>query len=114
MHSLTKKLLILCVITFLASCNNQKFNRKTWDKSDGGYNLRDPMVNDLIKNHLDIGMKYSNVIELLGKPNGKMDKNYKIYYEVYYDTYKGLNKCLTVQFTKDSLVKSFEKVEWID
>ncbi len=106
--------ILFFLIINLFSCQNQKFDRKIWDKSDGGYNLREPMVDDVIKNHLYIGMKYKDVINLLGKPNGKMSKNNKIYYVVFYNFYQELHICLTINFTCDSIVKSYSKVEWID
>ncbi|MGV3612870.1 MAG: hypothetical protein ACO1N0_18055 [Fluviicola sp.] len=90
----------------------QKFNKRIWNEIDGSYNPRDPMVKDIMENHLYIGMKYADVINLLGDSTMKMDKNQTISYEVYFDNYTELNKCLTIQFTNDSLVKSFKKVEW--
>ena len=109
-----KKIIFFSLIIILFSCQSQKFDRKIWNKSDGGYNLREPMVDDVIKNHLYIGMKYSDVINLLGKPNGKMSKKNKIYYVVFYDLYQELHMCLTINFTHDSIVKSYSKVEWTD
>lgn len=107
-----KNTILFSLITILFSCQNQKFDRKIWNKTDGGYNLREPMVDDIIKNHLYTGMKYTDVIKLLGKPNGKMSKNNKIYYVVFYDFYEELHMCLTINFTNDSIVKSYSKVVW--
>ena len=70
------------------------------------------MVKDIMENHLYVGMKYADVINLLGDSTVKMDKNHTISYEVYFDNNTELNKFLSIQFTKDSLVKSFKKVEW--
>ncbi|WP_341905774.1 hypothetical protein [Fluviicola taffensis] len=117
MSSIAKSILLI-LMTLLVSCwqqkeqKEQKFNKEIWNEIDGSYNIREPMVNDVMENHLYIGMKYADVINLLGDSTTKMDKNHKIYYEVYYDFHTELNKGLSIQFTKDSLVKSFKKVEW--
>jgi len=63
----------LIVLIFSSSCQNRKFDQKVWfENNSNDYadtkNPRIYMVDDIIKNHLKIGMKKEDVIKILGKP----------------------------------------------
>lgn len=65
-------LFILGIISILAvSCSpgNKSFNSEAWKKADfteNGHVVRKSMLDDLLANHLSVGMSKKEVIELLG------------------------------------------------
>ncbi len=53
----------------ITSCHHKQteFNKSDWNTPDDfQYNHREFMIDDLLKNHLKKGMRYNDVIELLG------------------------------------------------
>ncbi len=95
-----------------------KFDKSKWDKRfDGFYEYRENMVQDLIKNHLEKGMKLKKVVELLGEPtNYQNKKNNEIYYEIMVDYGWNIDpmegKELQIKFDKDSTVTTFRLEHW--
>ncbi|MCD8742295.1 hypothetical protein LT679_16925 [Mucilaginibacter roseus] len=96
------------IVLVLSACTrDQPFNRKLWNDAEGlDFKYRDGMLNDLLKNRKIKGMRFYQVTDSLGWPQGKKD-NY-IYYDidVKYDGYPpSYIKRLYVYF-KDSVAVS--------
>lgn len=62
---------VVIVVLFSLSCNQQsEFNKTDWRfKDDMVYPNRKKMIKDLTINHKLVGLRYSQLIELLGQPN---------------------------------------------
>ena len=59
------------------------------------------------------GKKYSEIVELLDKPQSKLDSTMEIYYDIDVDYGFDIDpKTLSITFDKDTLVKSFEVNVW--
>ena len=104
-------------LCFLFVACNQKFEKEEWKNDDFIYARRERMVKDLMDNHLKKGMKYKEVIDLLGRgENGKNDSLTTIYYDVMVDFGWNIDpqrtKTLCIEFTSDSTVKEFRLEKW--
>lgn len=100
----------------LLSCNQQiKFDKTKW--STGGnmeFPYRDRMLKDLTTNYKLVGLKYSELIVLLGQPQYN-DSASSLGYEIdtHYDVIDPVyNKKLQFTFNKDSIITSFKVDEW--
>ena len=110
---------LLILVLILSSCGvkDEKFNSQRWKEMDGdSYSKREPLVNDLMKNHLHKGMNYSEIIELLGNPEifGESEKN-RIGYILHidYDLIDPIQgKDLIVDLSNDSTVSDYRIVGW--
>ncbi len=63
-------IIIFLIFSSITSCQT-KFDKKIWKENSDFMDVKNPrayMVKDLMKNHINIGMKKNKVIELLGKP----------------------------------------------
>ena len=74
------------------------------------------MVKDLVKNVPLKGMKYRDVLELLGPPQYPWDHVMKIQYVIEDDFGSDIDpvysQWLTMRFNMDSMVRSVEVEEW--
>lgn len=66
-----KRQFAIIFVVILVSCGpeRKKFDRSTWNEMDDiFYANRESMVEDLMDNHLHIGMSYTELTELIVKP----------------------------------------------
>lgn len=74
------------------------------------------MVDDLVKNYPLKGKKLADIVQLLGKPQSKLDSTLQIFYDIDVnygsDIDPGYTKTLSIVFDKDTVVKSFKVDEW--
>ena len=74
------------------------------------------MIDDLVKNYQLIGKNYKELVDLLGKPQSKIDNNLYVFYDIDVDYGWDIDpvytKTLSIGFDKDTIVKSFEVQEW--
>ncbi|MBT1711421.1 hypothetical protein KK062_24475 [Fulvivirgaceae bacterium PWU5] len=107
----------MAVIIIMTACNEKKFEKKGWAaKPDANFppNERGDMLNDLLSNHKLVGLKYSNVISLLGIPDGVDSSSLSYEMEVAYgsDIDPVYRKDLYLFTTRDSIISSYEIKEW--
>ncbi len=116
-------LIILQVISvvFFLSCNDMqhhtKFDKNKWqEQTDPLFPspYRSQMVEDLTTNHKLVGLKYSQLIELLGIPDYKDSSSlsYKIIVDHGKDIDPVYTKDLEFTFSNDSTVTAFKINEW--
>ena len=117
---LIKNIFVISFLLLISSCGIKeiKFDKSKWNESfDGFYKYRENMVSDLIDNHLQKGMTYKQVIDLIGKPEnfGNLKNNtigYTIMEDYGWDIDPVETKTLIIEITKDSLVKNFKIEHW--
>ena len=115
-----KWLIIIYCICFLSACGNKQldFEKSRWNESvDGFYKFRESMANDLMENHLEKGMTYQQLIDLIGEPEnlGNLKENiigYTLMEDYGWDIDPIETKTLLIELTADSLVQDFKKVHW--
>jgi hypothetical protein len=113
------KLSVLAFVLSICSCSSDtKFDRAKWLVSDDvmSFPHRKFMIKDLTQNVPLKGMKYPDVLELLGPPQYPWDHVMKIQYVVEDDFGSDIDpvysQTLILRFTMDSLVRSVEVEEW--
>ena len=105
---------LVCTITVFLRNDQIKFEKTHWNyQSDIDYPYRDKMIKDLTTNHKLIGLKYSELINLLGMPRGTYDSD--IWYEIY-TSYGWLDpdhsRTLDFVISKDSIVTTYKVNDW--
>lgn len=113
-------IVLFVLVVFVCSCNNEreeKFNKIKWDQpEDPAFppSHRKNMLKDLTSNYKLTGIKYSQLIALLGEPNFRDSS--AIGYEVDVDYGRDIDpvyiKNLLFIFSKDSIITSFKIHEW--
>ena len=109
------QLLFSILILLLVSCNNKRFDSIKWStKYDMTYPYRNSILKDLTSNHKLVGLKYNQLINLLGRPNFKDDTSFAyIVVEKYgNDIDPVYTKNLDFTFSKDSIITSFRVNDW--
>lgn len=101
-----------------SSCNSEiKFDKAKWDEyPDLAFSppYRNKMLADLTTHHKLTGLHYSELIDLLGKPNFKDSSfiGYTILVDYGSDIDPVYTKKLDFNFSKDSVITSFRIGEW--
>ncbi|WP_295711628.1 hypothetical protein [Mucilaginibacter sp.] len=93
------------------------FYKEKWlEREDWDYPRRDEMIDDLIKNHKLKGLRYKQMIELLGEPQGNTQDSIGVYYQIVEDFGSDIDpvytKNLSVEFNKDSIINKVTIEEW--
>lgn len=108
----------LAVLISGTACERQeKFDTEKWlVKVDMDYPHRDLMIEDLINNRQIKGLKYPELVKLLGEPerNWQADSN-KYYYQIVEDYGMDIDPVYTKNLMiemQDSVVTDFEVQEW--
>ena len=70
------------------------------------------MLSDLITNHKLIGLKYSQIVELLGEPDFKDSLCYSIIVDYGTNIDPVYTKNLNFTFSMDSIITSFNVQDW--
>ena len=119
-HSNIIKLLFAIMIYILLSCNSNtqiKFDKGKWnEENDPAFPspYRSKMLIDLTTNYKLVGLKYFQLVDLLGLPDFKdtSSLSYSIIEDYGYDIDPVYTKYLDFTFSKDSLITSFKIREW--
>lgn len=107
---------IVLMAALLWGCNQpMNFDSAKWKmKEDIEYTYRNKMVGDLTKNHKLVGLRYSQILDLLGVP--QYEDSSRISYQVLHDYGSDIDpihtKYLNLSISKDSIVTSFKVDEW--
>ena len=118
-----KKLLIVCVILFLtASCSSgKKFNKTDWNHrmSEGNYDQREAMLEDLLTNHPLKGKNIGELRALFGADDLEVFKydhqliiQMNILTDYGWDIDPVYTKDLFLYLDQDSVVSSLKVKEW--
>ncbi len=103
--------------SLLFSSCNIKFNKAGWVQAEPGFPPEDRkiMLHDLVTNYKLVGLKTSELRNLLGEPDFIDSNTATLTYEIeeHYDMIDpDYLKDLKFRLTKDSIIKSFEVTEW--
>ena len=109
---------ILCII--LISCESEtKFDKFGWSKKSdlNSFPNREKMLNDLMKNYKIKGLKYSEIIDLLGEPEIRTTSDsfsavYNIETEYGNDIDPIYVKELEISLNKDSVAQNCIITNW--
>ena len=109
------KYIIIVFVIILLGCNQQiKFDKDKW--VEGGnmeFPNRNRMLEDLTTNYKLVGIKYPELINLLGEPQYNDSASLGYVIEIHYDVIDpDYSKTLNFNFNKDSVITSFKVEEW--
>jgi hypothetical protein len=111
--------MILCLlVTLLSSCNtNIKFDKAKWDQESEiaiPSPYRDKMLLDLTTNQKLVGLKYNQLVLMLGKPDfiDTIGLAYSVVIDYGHDIDPVYTKNLSFSISKDSIVQSFNIEEF--
>jgi hypothetical protein len=81
---IAQKLYILIVASLFSCQTHQKFDKVKWSKVGDlmTFPHRESMFDDLINNYPLTGKTYNELIDLLGRPQGKGDNDLEIFYNI--------------------------------
>jgi len=115
---LLRNCLFLIALIGLFSCKDFKqikFDKSKWrTRDDMEFPYRNKMLKDLTTNYKLVGLKHSEIIELLGDPNFSDSSSFA--YQVIEDYGSDIDpvytKNLDFEFSKDSIITAFKIEEW--
>ena len=109
---------IICLLPLFICACNIKFDKVKWnEREDIVYPpvYRKQMLNDLTTNYKLIGIKYLNLISLIGEPDIKDTTVSCIWYgiDIHYDMIDpDYDKSLRFTYNKDSVITSYKIITW--
>ena len=119
-RNLYKALCSFAIIAMLFSCNSskdEKFSKLRWnEQTDSAFPppARPKIVGDLISNHKLVGLRYKELVALLGLPD--QSNSNSIIYQISVDYGNDIDpiytKDLVFTFSKDSLITKYKFDEW--
>lgn len=116
---LKANLLLFAFVATIFSCRQkQKFDKTQWDEVADlmTFPNRKYMIDDLVQNYQLKGKTFSELVELLGPPQSKLDSTLEVFYDIDIDYGWDIDpvytKTLFIAFDKDTIVKSFAVQEW--
>ena len=112
--------MIIFCLCFLGSCGTEQldFEKSKWNESvDGFYEYRESMAKDLMENHLEKGITYQQLTDLIGEPENfaNLKENtigYTLMEDYGWDIDPVETKTLMIELTTDSLVQDFNIKHW--
>jgi hypothetical protein len=115
---LLRSLLLFIAIIGMFSCKDLgqiNFDKGKWRaKDDMEFPYRNKMLKDLTTNYKLVGLKHSEIIDLLGEPNFSASSSFA--YQVIEDYGSDIDpvytKNLDFEITKDSIINAFKIEEW--
>jgi hypothetical protein len=121
MYRIAGLLTLLMLLTAIYSCREpaikRPFDKQDWEyKDDMEYPYRNAMVDDLIEGKKLPRLSYTQMINLLGRPQGRGDDTSTVYYEVVVDYGNDIDpvytKSLVITIANDSTVSKAAIKEW--
>ena len=112
---------LFVALGLIVSCNSRnkdiQFDKNKWiEQVDPLFpsSDREKMIADLILNHKMVGLKCSELVELLGIPDDKdtSSLSYKIIIDYGHDIDPVYTKTLDFTFSKDSVITAYKVNEW--
>ena len=93
------------------------FDKEKWlEREDWYYPRRDEMIDDFMKNHKLKGLRYKQMVELLGEPQGTTQDSIGVYYQIVEDFGSDIDpfytKNLLIEFNNDSIINKVTIEEW--
>ena len=115
---LLRNLLLFIVLFGLFSCKDFgqiKFDKGKWRTTDDmEFSYRNKMLKDLTTNYKLVGLKHSQIIDLLGEPNFSDSSSFA--YQVIEDYGSDIDpvytKNLDFEVSKESIITAFKIEEW--
>ena len=115
-----KPIFFALLISLFSTCNNEiKFDKVKWDEQpDLVFTppYRKKMLKDLTTNHKLVGLKYLEIISLLGAPNFQDSATASFGYDIIINYGSDVDpiytKTLNFTISKDSVIISFKVNEW--
>lgn len=116
MNNFRFNIIIFMIVGLISSCSSDiRFEKQKWKQKDdlANYSYRDRMLNDLTNNYKLKGISFRQLRSLIGKPDGKTEKDscffyYNIIINYGHDIDPVYVKYLEFNINRDSLVTKFE------